>query len=515
MGFRFTIESANNVANLTCGKVVSCYDAICSSYTNYTNFLYFLETFSENFYSDRRTKYEWDVQQALWLLREKKNYICEIEREINLGTGIIDRDEEVLFALKRLSQILGKCKIKSLLLPGIEGFKQKDEFMTSERTLQKLLRWHRGTSCLILQPEEPTYKDVSVFDAFPHFDVALKQIDEWPAVLFWDKNNYVFVPVSSEGELVYLYKTIGFEQNAISWLKNYASFKAKPSHYYFHLSDLHFGAKNVITAERRLDALLDSEVKKLGFNDEIDFIITGDAVDSPTDSNYLNYKSFAESLESKSGKEPMFVLGNHDVNVKGLALGKTSQNISSCIGHYPQIKVVDEIETAFLLFNSNTGGKLAEGKIGKEQMAEMGNLLDKDPKLSQYKLIAVLHHHIKPIDKPDFYGELWYQKLLPEAFLEKTLRLVDADIFIEWLNSRNVRIVLHGHKHIPFITEYEGIHMIACGSSTGQIAHKNSEKTYLSYNLLKFDANQVVCTQFAEDTWGAGSKNIHSQVIDY
>lgn len=476
MGFRFTIESANNVANLTCGKVISCYDAICSTYENYMNFLYFLENFSEKFYTDYRTTYRHDAQDALLILREKAEHICRTGYNIDSETLIIDRDEEVLIALKSLSQILGRCKIKSLLLPQIESSERKHDFMTSERTLWRLLRWHRGTSCLILQPEEYPYKNVSVFDAFPHFDVALKQIDKWPAVLFWDKNDFVFVPVSSEEELVYLYKTISFEPNAISWLKKHASMKTKPSHYYFHLSDLHFGAKNVVTAERRLDTLLNSEVRKLGCNDEIDFIVTGDAMDSPTDANYLNYKRFAESLESKSGKEPMFVLGNHDVNVKGLAFGKTSQNLSSSIGNYPQIKVVDEIKTAFLLFNSNTGGKLAEGKIGKEQMAEMGNLLDKDPKLSRYKLIAVLHHHIKPIDKPDFYGDRWYQKLLPEAFLEKSLRLVDADLFIEWLNRRNVRIVLHGHKHIPFITEHEGIHMIACGSSTGQIAHKNSEK---------------------------------------
>ena len=38
MGFRFNLESANTVANLTCGRIYSCYDGIYSSYENYESF---------------------------------------------------------------------------------------------------------------------------------------------------------------------------------------------------------------------------------------------------------------------------------------------------------------------------------------------------------------------------------------------------------------------------------------------------------------------------------------------
>ena len=137
------------------------------------------------------------------------------------------------------------------------------------------------------------------------------------------------------------------------------------------------------------------------------------------------------------------------------------------------------------------------------------------PEIFQYKLVAVLHHHVTHIETPDFYDERWYKKILPKDFLDNSLRLIDADLFLEWMKQRNVKLVLHGHKHIPFISEQDGIHIISCGSSTGQVTHKDRRKTYLSYNVLKFTTDSVVCSQFAEELLGAGVKDIHSTIIDF
>ena len=57
--------------------------------------------------------------------------------------------------------------------------------------------------------------------------------------------------------------------------------KKKTSHYIFQLSDLHFGAKNVDIAERRLKSLVKSQLSKIELGDSVNFVITGDAVDSP------------------------------------------------------------------------------------------------------------------------------------------------------------------------------------------------------------------------------------------
>ena len=52
MGYRFTLESANIVANLTFGKVLSCYREIYSSNECFEEFIQFLDMFQQNLYSN-------------------------------------------------------------------------------------------------------------------------------------------------------------------------------------------------------------------------------------------------------------------------------------------------------------------------------------------------------------------------------------------------------------------------------------------------------------------------------
>ena len=72
-----------------------------------------------------------------------------------------------------LSDIFGECKIKSLLLPQIGHSDEKYDFMTSYGLLNELYNIHRGTSCLILQPQACP-RNTTIFDAFPNLDVALR-----------------------------------------------------------------------------------------------------------------------------------------------------------------------------------------------------------------------------------------------------------------------------------------------------------------------------------------------------
>jgi len=50
MGYRFSLESANTVGNLTFGRVMSCYRDIYSSEKGYYEFMSFLDQFHENIY---------------------------------------------------------------------------------------------------------------------------------------------------------------------------------------------------------------------------------------------------------------------------------------------------------------------------------------------------------------------------------------------------------------------------------------------------------------------------------
>lgn len=514
MGYRFTLESANTVANLTFGKVMACYRDIYSSAECYEGFMHFLDQFHHNLYSNEMERYMRSVRKIRETLHRYEYYKRPLEK-FEYDDIFLYFHKDALDALKELSGIFERCTTKSLLLPPMKDSDRNNyDFMTSPRTFSMLFELHKGDSCLILQPQERPY-NATIFNAFPNFDVALRQADMWPAVLFWEgSDDYAFIPVKHEDELRYLYEIIKYESHPIDEIKRIAEHKIKTSHYIFQLSDLHFGAKNVDVAERRLRVLVKSQLSKIELGDTVNFVITGDSVDSPKQTTESVYSNFAEYIEDRCGQTPVRVLGNHDINSHGIALFHGNQHIANIVGEYPKIKIIKESKVILLLFNSNTNGNFAEGEIGTAQMAEMGNLLDNVENLENYLLIAVLHHHLLPIPKPSYYEQKWFEKILPTNFMDMSLKLLDADLFFEWLKHRNVRIVLHGHKHIPFFAESNGITVIGCGSSTGQIVHKEKGKTFISYNMLKISERTITCTQFAEEVYGAGAKNIRTEIIE-
>jgi predicted phosphodiesterase len=517
MGYRFTLETANTVANLTFGKVLSCYRSLCESEEVYWGFRYFLKDFESNFFSDDNEKPFRDVRYIRRLLEEdfnKLNFHREFDDDFPDYNDIKYRHHRMaLDALRDLSLIFSRCHVKSLLLPQVicKDREYREDYMTSQETLHRILKWHPGDSCLILQPDErPVSDGLALFDTFPHFDAALRQIDRWPAVMFWtgeEEDRFVFVPIDNKSELLYLYETIHYEKyNPLSEIRRLAAKKEKkPSHYYIHLSDLHFGAKDVGIAERRLRSLVRKQVESFDIGDSVGFVVSGDGMDSPNKENKLSLMNFCDFLQSYSHVKPSVVPGNHDFNTIGLALNHHNQSFADIIADYPIIIRDDEAKVLFLLFNSNIKGHFAGGEIGTEQLSEMGNQLDETKELDRYRLIAVLHHHVTPIPNPEWRTEKWYKKILPQGFLEQSLKLRDADFFMNWLKKRNVQMVLHGHKHIPFATELDGIKIIACGSSTGRVTHVDKGKTYMSYNVLKIEDDSIVCMQYVEDIPDGGT----------
>ena len=325
---------------------------------------------------------------------------------------------------------------------------------------------------------------------------------------------YAFIPVNNKEELINLFRIVKYDVHPINELQRIAEKKpATPCRYIFQLSDLHFGAKSVDDKERRLKTLIKKQLSSIKQNDNVSFVITGDVVDSPNRRNQNKYLSLVDYIKEKSGNDPIRVYGNHDINNLGLSFAPNNQRIVNLTGDYPNIEVLEDVKVILLLFNSNTYGHLAEGEIGSAQMLEMGNKLDLIEDVDNYNLIAVLHHHLLPIEKPIFYDQQWYERIVPKHILERTLRLRDAREFIKWLHNRNVKIVLHGHKHIPVILEDDNMTIVGCGSSTGKVVHIEEGKTFMSYNLLKIQGNTVTCTQFAEEIYGTGVKNICTKVI--
>lgn len=504
MGCRFTLENANAIANLTFGNIYSCYETIISSEQEFFGFASFLENLHQNLYS-KNDNFFYEIKKIKKILHdveifEKNNFPYEMQ---------------LLPALERLSHFFSRCRVKSLLLPKIiDRDNNNNDFMLSRKILHELVEIHPEESCLILQPQEvPADNKVNILNAFPNFEVALRQMDSWPGVFLWDNDDYLFIPVENRQELIKIFLIARYENQPFSRIRNAVSRKKKGSHYYFHLSDLHFGG-NEFHRERRLKALITKELNRLKGTDNIDFIITGDVVDNPTKNNFVRYEDFSDFIENRISKSPLLVLGNHDISSRGLSffsrIKRLFGSIKSLVSANKSLFVDERNKLIFLLFNSNTGGDWAQGQIGMYQMAEMGNQLDSIRNLESYKLIAVLHHHIVAIPRPDVYDRRWYERIFPNTLYDEALKLIDAKIFIEWLKQRNVKLVIHGHKHIPFVTEKDGIHVISCGSSTGHIAHKDTNKTYMSYNIIKIEGNSVLCTQHVEEIIGAGPKSIRS-----
>ena len=525
MGFRFSFQDANVVANLTFGKVMSCYKYIFSSRAHYRRFQMFLSDFEKNLFSSEDYLYREPVMNArrqfyygharerfynaddLDIKGHFRNYNAEDMAHIQYLCKHGKFYRPALDALNDISKVFERCRIKSLILPRAFDRRGKD-FILSVEMLEYLAGRFPGDTCLILQPDEPLH-DISIFDAFPNFDIALRQADLWPAILFWEKNDVAFVPIRNREEVEEVFDVIEYERyGTINKLNEIASKKKEASHYIFHLSDLHFGKSNDYIYANRLEALIDKQLSTIDVNDTVDFIITGDMVDSPNQRTGTRFKEFSDYIKDHYGRSPICVLGNHDVNDHGLAIVHKNQEIADFLGGYPKIEIMDELKVILLLFNSNITGKLACGEIGEKQMCEMGILLDEVEDVESYTLICLLHHHLQPIPKPDFYAENWYEKLIPRNLLEDSLVLTDADVFMDWLEQRNVKFVLHGHKHIPFIAEKNGINVIGCGSSTGQMKHIEKGKTYISYNVLKIGVNDISCAQFAEEVLGAGANDI-------
>jgi len=288
---------------------------------------------------------------------------------------------------------------------------------------------------------------------------------------------------------------------------------------YIHLSDTHFGSKGVEAILPRLKELIEERLKTIDKGTKVGFIVTGDGVDGPSPENGEQFLAFSDYLSQKSGREPLVVLGNHDVNARGLAFRDGKQELANYVGGYPRLKRVDDAKVIFILFNSNTDGIFAQGKIGKRQMDAAAALLSKVENVSDYTLVAVLHHHVAPVPEsvaplPAWWKRLapwWLSKFLLNTFAERSMRLTDAAAFVRFLKAQQVHFILHGHKHIPFITEHEGIPVIACGSST---MREVKGRECISYNVLTFDERTLRCDQYAEYTLGAGAVVIASQIFN-
>ncbi len=391
-------------------------------------------------------------------------------------------------------------KYHVLFLHGIENTSSFNRRFIDEVFLSRFTR----NNCRLYHSSYMYGKgDLSFREPHDAFLSALYQIDRWPGIVVIKNGEYRFIQTN----------TIEDVEDVFIQIDNESVFQKKDEDgdmYIVHLSDLHLGPKKKIIQRDVLENSLDLLYQQIPSNRRIQYIITGDLMNSPNRKSMYAASSFINLLKRKYHGDVSFVLGNHDVIVKGFNIKKIARAkvIAYLLGGNVRIK--EDERLIFIELNSTVEGYLARGKVGQEQLEQIDAELSKIPNLEEYTIIALLHHHVIPIPKDKFLKRKWYENMFIGRWIDNGKTLQDADEIIEWLKKRKITYVLHGHKHLPFFNYTDGVYTIACGSSCGGGASERKSR-YLSYNVLKYDVlsqHMKYCIIYYEDTTHIGRKRV-------
>lgn len=321
---------------------------------------------------------------------------------------------------------------------------------------------------------------LSIYGPFPIFLNALYQIDKWPGLLVFKKEQYFFTPIQSKKDIDKVFEKIK-NNNIFDEYINY-----KNEGYFIQLSDLHLGTKQTDQGLNVLNDNLDELCASIPRYEQIKFLITGDLMNSPNRKNMYAASAFMNRLKRQYQSDVTFVLGNHDMIVHGLNIFKRQKTkvVAYLLGE--NIKVFHDIKMIVIKIDSTSQGNLARGKVGQRHLQEIEDELLSIKDLEDYTLIAMLHHHILPLRKDEFLKTKWNEKLFMGKIADSTKALVDADDVLKWLDKHKIKYIFHGHKHIPCIVKRGDTYIMACGSSCGGETKENKSR-YLSFNLLKYD----------------------------
>jgi hypothetical protein len=503
MGFRFSIEHANWLAHVLqpSGATPKLEDESEQRGTLQK----FIDTFAQNFYSSPRGRYNIE-------------YFIHGPR---LDTG---RQPSVK-TLSTLRDYFRDIPWVSLLLPSGND-PESDRLLTDSEFLSDLVRIRPEDPGLILQLDQVPQEEIALDHVFPAFKVALAEVTRWPGVLVWtpsgDSGFFELSrnPNSIRERLEWLYSHLATHYGPpnLQILKQQFSREVLggkedfPQVIIIHLSDLHLGSQLARRRLPRVQTLIQSVVNELGEQAPIVPVVTGDLMDSPSEVNLGDVRTFMGFLNSLGIEKPIVVLGNHDVREDGWLSPQLEQAVN--ISRAPVVWM-DDHKVGFACFNSVNGGHLARGFIGETELTYVGNAMDEHAeKALAFTMVATLHHHPIPVEHPSWYRRKWYERLLGSMF-EKTEDLEDAEIFLGWLGKRGIPAVLHGHKHIPRFDKHGDLAVIGCGSTVGKVETAESGHTYMSINVVTIDRARglIGCRLRAERIPGAGLEAVESHEL--
>lgn len=213
-----------------------------------------------------------------------------------------------------------------------------------------------------------------------------------------------------------------------------------------HISDIH------VTASFFVKEWGEKLIEKLEQEKPDIAIITGDI----TDNGYAYEYEIADQFIKRIPIERKLIIpGNHDARNGGYSIFENMYKT-----RYPHY----EDEDMIILGIDSSEPDLDDGHIGRANYAYIKDKIQSKNKLK----IVGLHHHLIPI---------------PGTGRERNIP-VDTGDFLKLLIEEDVDIVLSGHKHLPWVWNLGGMHLVTAGTAATK---KLKGMSYPSFNIIEID----------------------------
>ncbi len=234
-----------------------------------------------------------------------------------------------------------------------------------------------------------------------------------------------------------------------------------------HLSDLHLASD----ADRRLLDDIEAAVRD---RKPAVIVISGDFVNGPDAPEMTAARDRLRKLAKDLGGEAgpcaqVIVPGNHDYRESGIYSRSPSKVFDEVFGRRwrdPTFIASEKRKVAFFCFDSNTNDpriNFARGRVGRDEFRRFANDYtamqeQRGTDFAEAYKIAVLHHHPMAIADSELAGSAAPGRLskLKHYFTRDAfLGLEDAGVFMREMVTRDIDLVLHGHKHFAFFARVE------------------------------------------------------------
>lgn len=221
-----------------------------------------------------------------------------------------------------------------------------------------------------------------------------------------------------------------------------------------HLSDLHLGGGYFIPQwGERVEEMVNTLTTDL-------LVITGDLT---TEGHLHEYEQVHRYLNRFNVKNRIVVPGNHDSRNEGYTIFEEMFGT-----RYPFY----EDEHLLLLGVDSSQPDIDDGHIGRANYPLVTNRLNDPNRLK----IMVLHHHLIPI---------------PGTGRERHIP-TDAGDVLKLCTDIDIRILLSGHKHLPWVWRLENSWFITGGTATSS---RLKGRSYPSFNIITIEEKNFSLTE--------------------